>query len=139
MTRPGRYPQELRERAVRMVFEHQSEHESQWAAICSIANPRPSMTRSLGGAASGRLSGGTLKTRPQAGHSSVHSVIGPSIVPRSRSVCVQGVSTEAIFAALSRSLQSRPGRGNPPLPAYSVVSEGGVEPPPPVKGTRPST
>jgi transposase len=37
MTRPARYPQELRERAVRMVFEHQDEHPSQWAAICSIA------------------------------------------------------------------------------------------------------
>jgi hypothetical protein len=33
MTRQGRYPQELRERAVRMVFEHQDEHPSQWAAI----------------------------------------------------------------------------------------------------------
>jgi transposase-like protein len=37
MTRQGRYPPELRERAVRMVFEHQDEHPSQWAAICSIA------------------------------------------------------------------------------------------------------
>ena len=38
MTRPGRYPPELRERAVRMVFEHQDEHPSQWSAICSIAD-----------------------------------------------------------------------------------------------------
>jgi transposase-like protein len=28
---------EVRERAVRMVREHRGEHESQWAAICSIA------------------------------------------------------------------------------------------------------
>ena len=38
MTRPGRYPQELRGRAVRMVFEHRGEHDSEWAAITSIAN-----------------------------------------------------------------------------------------------------
>ena len=37
MTRRSRYPQEVRERAVRMVFEHQEEHPSQWAAITSIA------------------------------------------------------------------------------------------------------
>ena len=37
MTRPSRYPQEVRERAVRMVFEHRDEYPSQWAAIASIA------------------------------------------------------------------------------------------------------
>jgi transposase len=31
------YPREVRERAVRMVLEHGHEHESQWAAIKSIA------------------------------------------------------------------------------------------------------
>lgn len=37
MSRPSRYPPEVRERAGRMVFEHAGEHESQWAAIGSIA------------------------------------------------------------------------------------------------------
>ena len=37
MTRPSRFSPEVRERAVRMVLEHQEEHDSQWAAIVSIA------------------------------------------------------------------------------------------------------
>src|SRR5204863_9281141 len=37
MARPSRYSPEVRERAVRMVREHQAEHESQWAAIRSMA------------------------------------------------------------------------------------------------------
>lgn len=37
MGRPSKFPAEVRERAVRLVFEQQPQHESQWAAICSIA------------------------------------------------------------------------------------------------------
>jgi transposase len=32
-----KYAPEVRERAVRMVFDHQGDHASQWAAIVSIA------------------------------------------------------------------------------------------------------
>jgi len=37
MTTQIRYSQEVKERAVRMLFEHQNEYGSQWAAITSIA------------------------------------------------------------------------------------------------------
>lgn len=37
MNTSKRYSPEVRERAVRLVFEHQAEHDSQWAAIISIA------------------------------------------------------------------------------------------------------
>ncbi len=38
MGRPSRYSSEVRERAVRMVVEHESQYDSQWAAIRSIAS-----------------------------------------------------------------------------------------------------
>ena len=48
MPNHGKYPDETRERAVRMVFEHEHEYPSQWAAICSVADklgPKPETVR----------------------------------------------------------------------------------------------
>ena len=37
MSKANRYSPEVRERAVRMVLEHGQDHNSQWSAMCSIA------------------------------------------------------------------------------------------------------
>ncbi|MBT6273550.1 MAG: transposase [Chromatiales bacterium] len=37
MSKANRYSPEARERAVRMVLEHQGDYPSQWQAICSVA------------------------------------------------------------------------------------------------------
>jgi transposase-like protein len=42
-----KFSPEVRERAVRMVFEHQNQYESQWAAMASIAEKIGCTTESL--------------------------------------------------------------------------------------------
>ncbi len=47
MPRNTRYSPEVRERAVRMVFEHRSEHRSEWATMTSVASKLGMSTETL--------------------------------------------------------------------------------------------
>ena len=38
MRNPNRYSREVKERSVRMVFEHEREHDSQWSTTVSISS-----------------------------------------------------------------------------------------------------
>ena len=46
--RSGKYPPELRERAVRMVAEVRGDHNSEWAAIGAVALAACVVTRTAG-------------------------------------------------------------------------------------------
>lgn len=74
MGRPSRFSAEVRERAVWLVQQHQDEHDSQWAAICSIAEKMAARRRRCGRAVrqaerdAGQRPGLTIdeRGRPQA-------------------------------------------------------------------------
>jgi len=66
MTIHGRYPAELRERAVRMVLDHEQEYESQWEAITSVAEmlgPTAETVRKFGQGFGGEPSVGVVGAR----------------------------------------------------------------------------
>jgi transposase len=66
MGRPSRFSPEVRERAVRMVFDHESSYDSQWAAIRMVADKIGCSSETLrnwgppGGARSGATGGADL-------------------------------------------------------------------------------
>ena len=55
MSKSNRYSPEVRERAVRLVFEHEKEYSSQWSAMRSIASriKHPAGDGPMGGLAFG--------------------------------------------------------------------------------------
>jgi hypothetical protein len=64
MNKTTRYSPEIRERAVRMVFEHQADYESQWAAMNSIAAPLRTCLRQ-NSLISGKIQGSFRCSHPQ--------------------------------------------------------------------------
>ena len=90
MARPGRFSPEVRERAVRMVFEHAQNHPSQWAAIVSIAEKIGCSAETLrhwvrqaerDGGRQRRRVGGHGSYRPQPSHGHRHDAGPPGAAP----------------------------------------------------------
>lgn len=87
MSKPKRYSAEVRERAVRMLREHEHEHASQWATIVSVAEKN----RVCGGdpaqlGASGRAGRGSSGRADEGGP---HVTVSRQVAASPRQMCFQ--------------------------------------------------
>src|SRR5215204_4408266 len=98
--RPGRapYPPEVRERAVRMVFEHQDEYPSQWKAIESI---------------SAKLSINHETLRQWVRRAETDAGQRPGLTTDERAACGSSSARSKSFAGPMRSAESTGGRTGP--------------------------
>jgi hypothetical protein len=82
MARRSKFSREVRERAVRMLDEHRAEYESEWAAVCSIAEKIGCSTAYAGPAAGGARS--THVSMPEATRGRLERAVARSdLAPRS--------------------------------------------------------
>ena len=108
----GRYPAELRERAVRMVLENERLYGSQWEAICSVAAAHGSPDAAAGRSSASidpmlaPISGACTKPRMNQSSPPVPADATPATVQASKPKPAASASSSASSMRFSRSLPS---------------------------------
>lgn len=93
MPSKGKYPDELRDRAARMVLDHQHAYGSKWEAICSVAE-KPSRTSPFSSSVSTTpLTGERDVCRRGPGHATHTGFL--TVPPRSAIVVAESDATRA--------------------------------------------